>query len=92
MGSRILVIDESYGAHFYFTQKCPFGALEGGADASITNCCGAMGGCQGGAILNVGTQSHLDKGKVENIYAMVGAGSYPSTFMIADLEGSVKAF
>jgi hypothetical protein len=55
--SKLLIIDESYGAHFYFSQQCPYAALEGGADAAVTSAFESLGATYGSAILNVNKQS-----------------------------------
>lgn len=50
----MLIVDEAHGAHFYFSNELPEGALQGGADAAVTSVHKTLGGMSGTALLNVG--------------------------------------
>jgi arginine/lysine/ornithine decarboxylase len=52
-GDRIFIVDEAHGAHFYFSEKLPQGALQAGADAAVTSVHKTLGGLSGTALLNL---------------------------------------
>ncbi|MBO7289227.1 MAG: aminotransferase class I/II-fold pyridoxal phosphate-dependent enzyme [Clostridia bacterium] len=49
----LLMVDESYGAHFTFSQKSPETALECGADIVIHSLSKTLGGFKGSALLHL---------------------------------------
>ncbi|CDW90756.1 arginine decarboxylase [Stylonychia lemnae] len=91
IGDRLLIIDETHGAHFYFSDQCPQAALTSGADVSVTSVSTTLGGLQGTGLLNIGRQSKIDAGKIKSNYFMLGTTT-PSPLLICDVEGTVKTF
>lgn len=69
--NRILVIDETHGAHFYFSNDCPKPAMRAGADVSVTSIDKSLGGISASSILNIGEKSKLDSEKIKNKYKMM---------------------
>jgi arginine decarboxylase len=92
--TRLFLIDEAHGAHFYFNSSCPTGALVGGADAAVTSIHKMLGSIYGTAIINVGKNSKLDAERVrmQHIMMAAGDGSCISPFLVMDVEACVKTF
>lgn len=94
-GDRLFIVDEAHGAHFYFTkdEKFPKPALVGGADASITSVHKTLGGISGTALINVGKESKMVVSRVKMQHMMMSAmGDSVSPFILADMEGCIRAF
>ena len=82
-------MDEAHGAHFYFSEKLPPGALQAGADAAVTSVHKTLGGLSGTALLNLALH-RLDANKVKLQHMM--SADQVSPFLLADLEGCVQTF
>jgi arginine/lysine/ornithine decarboxylase len=82
-------VDEAHGAHFYFSEKFPPGALQAGADAAVTSVHKTLGGLSGTALLNLASH-RLDANKVKLQHMM--SADQVSPFLLADLEGCVQTF
>jgi len=92
---RLFIVDEAHGAHFYFAKdgRFPKSALNGGADASITSVHNTLGGLSATALINVAKGSKMEVSKVKMQHMMMSAmGDSVSPFILADLEGCVRAF
>eukprot|EP00347_Sterkiella_histriomuscorum_P007057 403350413 len=89
---RILIVDESYGTHFIFSDQCPISSLNQGADVCINRVDASLGSMTGTAILNISKQSKIDVTKLKQVYFMMGLSASVNPLMIADLEGCIKTF
>ena len=95
VGHRLFIVDEAHGAHFYFSNECPQGALENNcADAAVTSLHKMLGTFYGTAIINVGKTGKVDKETVRMMHQMMSAGDGTNTspFYVADIESCVEAF
>lgn len=85
----LLIVDEAHGAHFYFNDKMPVGALKSGADATVCSVHKTLGALSASALINVATNSRLSASKVKDSYHLLNTTS-PSPLLLADVESCVR--
>jgi len=85
----LLIVDEAHGAHFYFNQNLPEGALIGGADACVCSVHKTLGALSASALINVSNNSRLPASKVKDSYHLLNTTS-PSPLLLADVESCVR--
>lgn len=85
----LLIVDEAHGAHFYFNENMPVGALKSGADATVCSVHKTLGALSASALINVATDSRLSASKVKDSYHLLNTTS-PSPLLLADVESCVR--
>jgi arginine decarboxylase len=85
----LLIVDEAHGAHFYFNNSMPVGALKSGADATVCSVHKTLGALSASALINVSTNSRLPASKVKDSYHLLNTTS-PSPLLLADVESCVR--
>jgi arginine decarboxylase len=82
-----LVIDQSWGPHFGFSDELPSTALSQGADAMLTSTHKIAGSLTQSAMLHVGHGGRVDPDAVAHVVRLLRSTS-PSSLLIASLDGS----
>jgi lysine decarboxylase len=82
-----LVIDQSWGPHFGFSDELPPTALSQGADAMLTSTHKIAGSLTQSAMLHVGRGGRVDPDAVAHVVRLLRSTS-PSSLLIASLDGS----
>jgi arginine decarboxylase len=85
----LLIVDEAHGAHFYFNENMPVGALKSGADATVCSVHKTLGALSASALINVAKNSRLSASKVKDSYHLLNTTS-PSPLLLADVESCVR--
>lgn len=85
----LLIVDETYGGHFYFSSNTNNSALSCGADVTVSSTHKTLGTISSTGLLNVAKDSRLSQMKVRDAYHLLNTTS-PSPFLLAELEGSVR--
>lgn len=80
-----LVTDEAWGAHMYFNDKLPTGALAAGADMVLSSTHKIVGSLGQSAILHLGRGDLIDEGIVDRSVTLVESTS-PSALLTASLD------
>jgi arginine decarboxylase len=82
-----LVIDQSWGPHFGFSEALPPTALSQGADAMLTSTHKIAGSLTQSAMLHVGHSGRVDPDAVAHVVRLLRSTS-PSSLLLASLDGS----
>jgi arginine decarboxylase len=85
----LLIVDEAHGAHFYFNENMPVGALKSGADVTVCSVHKTLGALSASALINVAKNSRLNASKVKDSYHLLNTTS-PSPLLLADVESCVR--
>lgn len=80
-----LVVDEAWGAHLYFHDALPTGALRSGADIVLSSTHKIVGSFGQSAILHLGSGERVDEGIVDRSVTLVESTS-PSALLTASLD------
>ena len=82
-----LVVDEAWGAHLYFHDGLPPGALSQGADMVLSSTHKIVGSLGQSAILHLGSGERIDGGIVDRSVTLVESTS-PSSLLTASLDAA----
>jgi arginine decarboxylase len=82
-----LVVDQAWGPHFGFHPDLPPGALQQGADASITSTHKIVGSLTQSAMLHLAPDARLDPARVARAIRLVRSTS-PSSLLLASLDAA----
>lgn len=82
-----LVVDEAWGAHFYFDPELPAGALEMDADLVISSTHKIVGSLGQSAILHLGRSELIPEDLIDRCVTLVETTS-PSALLTASLDGA----
>jgi lysine decarboxylase len=82
-----LVVDQSWGAHFGFSDLLPAGALALGADAVLTSTHKLAGSLTQSAILHLGDTGRIDEAALARAVRIVRSTS-PSSLLMASLDAA----
>jgi arginine decarboxylase len=82
-----LAVDEAWGAHLYFHDELPSGALRGGADLVLSSTHKIVGSFTQSAILHLGDGDRVDEGLVDRSVTLVESTS-PSALLTASLDAA----
>ncbi len=82
-----LVVDEAWGAHLYFHDALPAGALSSGADMVLSSTHKIVGSLGQSAILHLGSGELIDEGIVDRSVTLVESTS-PSSLLTASLDAA----
>ena len=80
-----LVVDEAWGAHMYFNDSLPTGALASGADVVLSSTHKIVGSLGQSAILHLGRGELVDEGLMDRSVTLVESTS-PSALLTASLD------
>ncbi len=80
-----LVVDEAWGAHMYFHDSLPAGALDCGADVVLSSTHKIVGSLGQSAILHLGRKELVDEGLMDRSVTLVESTS-PSALLTASLD------
>lgn len=80
-----LVVDEAWGAHLYFNDRLPTGALRSGADMVLSSTHKIVGSFGQSAILHLGSGELVDEEIVDRSVTLVESTS-PSALLTASLD------
>lgn len=80
----LVLVDEAHGAHFYFNQRLPMGAMECGADAAVTSLHKTTPAMTQTALLNVGS---IDAAGIEFMLRVFQSTS-PSYVFMASMDAA----
>ena len=80
-----LVVDEAWGAHLYFHDALPAGALRGGADVVLSSTHKIVGSLTQSAILHLGRKELVDEGLLDRSVTLVESTS-PNALLTASLD------
>ncbi len=81
-----LIVDEAHGAHFYFNENFPKGALENGADAVVMSVHKTLTGMTQSSMLHINGEL-LDEGRIEAALRMTQSSS-PSYVLMLSLDAA----
>jgi arginine decarboxylase len=82
-----LVVDEAWGAHLYFHDQLPAGALRGGADVVLSSTHKIVGSLTQSAILHLGSKELLDEGLLDRSVTLIESTS-PNALLTASLDAA----
>jgi arginine decarboxylase len=82
-----LVVDEAWGAHLYFHDDLPPGALRGGADLVLSSTHKIVGSLTQSAILHLGAGDRVDEGLIDRSVTLVESTS-PNALLTASLDAA----
>jgi lysine decarboxylase len=82
-----LVVDEAWGAHLYFHETLPAGALRGGADIVLSSTHKLVGSLTQSAILHLGRPDLVDQGLVDRSVTLIESTS-PNALLTASLDAA----
>jgi lysine decarboxylase len=82
-----LVVDEAWGAHLYFHDALPAGALRGGADLVLSSTHKIVGSLTQSAILHLGDGGRVDQDVIDRSVTLVESTS-PNALMTASLDAA----
>ena len=82
-----LAVDEAWGAHLYFHDQLPAGALRGGADLVLSSTHKIVGSLTQTAILHLGDGERIDEGIVDRSVTLVESTS-PNALLTASLDAA----
>jgi arginine decarboxylase len=82
-----LTVDEAWGAHLYFHDQLPAGALRGGADLVLSSTHKIVGSFTQSAILHLGEGERIDEGLVDRSVTLVESTS-PNALLTASLDAA----
>jgi arginine decarboxylase len=82
-----LVVDEAWGAHLYFHDALPTGALRGGADLVLSSTHKIVGSLTQSAILHLGDGGRVDEDVIDRSVTLVESTS-PNALLTASLDGA----
>ncbi len=82
-----LVVDEAWGAHLYFHDALPAGALSAGADVVLSSTHKIVGSLGQSAILHLGRGGLVDEGVLDRSVTLVESTS-PSALLTASLDAA----
>jgi len=82
-----LVVDEAWGAHLYFHDELPPGALRGGADVVLSSTHKIVGSLTQSAILHLGRGELVDEGLLDRSVTLIESTS-PNALMTASLDAA----
>ena len=82
-----LVVDEAWGAHLYFHDQLPPGALRGGADIVLSSTHKIVGSLTQSAILHLGSGELVDEGILDRSVTLIESTS-PNALLTASLDAA----
>jgi arginine decarboxylase len=82
-----LVVDEAWGAHLYFHEELPAGALRGGADMVLSSTHKIVGSLTQSAILHLGDGDRVDEEVIDRSVTLVESTS-PNALLTASLDAA----
>jgi lysine decarboxylase len=82
-----LVVDEAWGAHLYFHDELPPGALRGGADIVLSSTHKIVGSLTQSAILHLGSGELVDEGLLDRSVTLIESTS-PNALLTASLDAA----
>ena len=82
-----LVVDEAWGAHLYFHDALPTGALRGGADLVLSSTHKIVGSLTQSAILHLGHGGRVDEDVIDRSVTLVESTS-PNALLTASLDAA----
>src|SRR3954447_12908823 len=82
-----LVVDEAWGAHLYFHDALPTGALRAGADLVLSSTHKIVGSLTQSAILHLGEDGQLDEDLIDRSVTLVESTS-PNALLTASLDAA----
>jgi arginine decarboxylase len=82
-----LVVDEAWGAHLYFHEALPTGALRGGADLVLSSTHKIVGSLTQSAILHLGDGGRVDEDVIDRSVTLVESTS-PNALLTASLDAA----
>jgi arginine decarboxylase len=82
-----LVVDEAWGAHLYFHDALPTGALRGGADLVLSSTHKIVGSLTQSAILHLGDGGRVDEDVIDRSVTLVESTS-PNALLTASLDAA----
>jgi lysine decarboxylase len=82
-----LVVDEAWGAHLYFHDDLPPGALRGGADLVLSSTHKIVGSFTQSAILHLGDGGRVDQDVIDRSVTLVESTS-PNALLTASLDAA----
>jgi arginine decarboxylase len=82
-----LAVDEAWGAHLYFHDDLPSGALRGGADVVLSSTHKIVGSFTQSAILHLGATDRVDEELVDRSVTLVESTS-PNALLTASLDAA----
>jgi arginine decarboxylase len=82
-----LVVDEAWGAHLYFHDELPAGALRGGADMVLSSTHKIVGSLTQTAILHLGDGERVDEEVIDRSVTLVESTS-PNALLTASLDAA----
>ncbi len=82
-----LVVDEAWGAHLYFHDALPRGALRGGADLVLSSTHKIVGSLTQSAILHLGDGGRVDEDVIDRSVTLVESTS-PNALLTASLDAA----
>jgi arginine decarboxylase len=82
-----LVVDEAWGAHLYFHDRLPTGALRGGADLVLSSTHKIVGSLTQSAILHLGAGERVDEDVIDRSVTLVESTS-PNALLTASLDAA----
>ena len=82
-----LVVDEAWGAHLYFHEDLPTGALRGGADLVLSSTHKIVGSLTQSAMLHLGDGGQIDEDVIDRSVTLVESTS-PNALLTASLDAA----
>jgi arginine decarboxylase len=82
-----LIVDEAWGAHLYFHDELPAGALRGGADVVLSSTHKIVGSLTQSAILHLGSGERMDEGLLDRSVTLIESTS-PNALLTASLDAA----
>jgi arginine decarboxylase len=82
-----LAVDEAWGAHLYFHNELPPGALRGGADLVLSSVHKTVGSFTQSAILHLGDSDRVDEDLIDRSVTLVESTS-PNALLTASLDAA----
>jgi arginine decarboxylase len=82
-----LIVDEAWGAHLYFHESLPSGALRNGADVVLSSTHKHVGSLTQSAILHLGEGSLIDEGILDRSVTLIESTS-PNSLLTASLDAA----
>ncbi len=82
-----LVVDEAWGAHLYFHDELPGGALRHGADIVLSSTHKIVGSLTQSAILHLGSKERVDENLLDRSVTLIETTS-PSALLTASLDAA----
>lgn len=83
----LVMVDEAHGAHFYFSDRLPMGALALGADMCAQSFHKVSGSLTQSSVLHVGCKERVDVARLKANLQMVQSTS-PSYLLMASLDAA----